>query len=384
MKSFKIKLELNNKQTTLAKKSAGVSRHAYNWGLSICRDKFNNKEKIPSSIDLHKRLVSEVKPNNLWYYEVSKCSPQQALRDLDVAYKNFHKKQKKSGYGDLKYKNIGGRKVCVGLKGLPRFKKKGGYDSFYLEGCIKVNKNRIKLPRFGWLKCKEILPNIGIKSVVISRTANEWFVSFTGTINVEKTVKNKKVVGVDLGVKTLATLSDGVIFENPKPYKKSKNKLKKLQRVQSKRFIKCAKNQSNNYNKVSIKIAKIHQKISNIRKDNLHKVTTYLAKNYEEIVIEDLNVSGMIKNHKLASVILDGGFSEFRRQLTYKSEWYGSILTVVDRFYPSSKTCSSCGYKKDKLKLSERMYSCTNCGLVLDRDLNASLNLMNCAVSYTV
>ena len=178
-------------------------------------------------------------------------------------------------------------------------------------------------------------------------------------------------------------MSDGTIFENPKPYNKAKKKLKLAQRIQSKRRV-VGKNQSNNYKKASLKVAKIHQRIANVRKDNLHKVTSYLTKNYQEIVIEDLNVKGMSKNHKLASAILDGGFSEFRRQLEYKAKWYGSIITVVDRFYPSSKLCSSCGNKKEKLKLSERTYNCKSCGETLDRDLNASLNLKKMAVSYTV
>jgi putative transposase len=384
MKSFKIRLELNNKQSTLARKSAGVARHAYNWGVALCKEKFENKEKIPSAIDLHKQLVATVKVDNAWYYDVSKCSPQQALRDLDTSYKNFHRKQKKSGYKTLKYKLIKGVKTCIGLEGLPQFKKKGQRDSFYLDGAIHVKDNKIKLPKFGWLKCSELLPNVTIKSVVISRVADEWFVAFKTDIIVQHTIKTKGCVGVDLGIKTLATLSDGIVFSNPKPYKKAKVKLKKAQRIQSKRFVKTTKNQSSNYKKISMKVAKIHQKVANARKDNLHKITTYLTKSYQEIVIEDLNISGMVKNRKLASAILDGGFSEFRRQLNYKSKWYGSTITIVDRFYPSSKLCSACGIKKDKLKLSERTYNCQSCGVILDRDLNASLNLMKNAVSYTV
>lgn len=382
MKSFKIRLELNNKQTTLARKHAGVARHAYNWGVALCKERFESKEKIPTAIDLHKLLVKDVKSTNPWYYESSKCSPQQALRDLDTAYKNFHRKQKKSSYKLLKYKVINGVKTCVGLDGLPQFKKKGQKDSFYLEGAILTKENKIKLPKFGWLKCSEVLPNVEIKNVVVSRIANDWFVAFKTEIEVAKTIKTKGIIGVDLGIKTLATLSDGTIFENPKPYNKARRKLKLAQRIQSKRRV-VGKNQSNNYKKASLKVAKIHQRISNVRKDNLHKVTSYLTKNYQEIVIEDLNVKGMSKNHKLASAILDGGFSEFRRQLEYKSKWYGSIITVVDRFYPSSKLCSSCGNKKEKLKLSERTYNCKSCGETIDRDLNASLNLKKMAVSYT-
>jgi putative transposase len=197
------------------------------------------------------------------------------------------------------------------------------------------------------------------------------------------TVKKNAVVGVDLGIKTLATLSDGQTVENKRAYKTYKRKLKLAQRQVSKKFQKGQK-QSKNYKKVALKVAKIHQKVANVRKDALHKLTTHLSKNHDEVVIEDLNVKGMSRNHKLASAILDGGFYEFRRQLTYKCDWYGSKLTVVDRFYPSSKTCSGCQTVKKEFSLKERTYCCEHCELVIDRDLNAAINLKSKAVSYTV
>lgn len=367
MKSLKIRLELNDKQSTLASKHAGVARHAYNWGLSVCQTKYKNGEKRPSSIDLHKKLVAEVKKENDWYYEVSKCSPQEALRNLDKAYiKSFKEK-----------------------KGLPVFKKKGQRDSFYLEGNIEITNNQIKLPKFGWVKISENMPLdangeiLAVKNITISKTCHHWFVSFKIAHEpLSKQTKNNPV-GVDLGIKTLATLSEGTIFENKKPYKKFKRKLKIAQRKLSKKFKKGVP-RSKNYLKQQKEVVKIHYKIACIRKDNLHKITTHLAKNHSEVVIEDLNIKGMSKNHKLASAILDGGFYEFRRQLTYKCEWYGSNLTVVGRFYPSSKTCSNCGEVKKVLKLSERVFDCACCGFSLDRDLNAAINLKKQAVSYTV
>ena len=365
MKSIKIRLEFNNEQSKLASKHAGVSRHAYNWGLATCQEAYKNNEKRPSSIDLHKKLVKEVKSVNKWYYDVSKCAPQEALRNLDGAYKKAFKEK----------------------KGLPVFKKKGIKDSFYLEGNIRTEKNKIRLPIFGWVKMSETLAVASdledIKNVAISKTAGQWFVAFKVPYAIyPKQIKNNPV-GVDLGIKALATLSEGTIFENKRPYKKAKRKLKIAQRKLSKKYKKGVP-QSKNYKKEQQKVAKIHYKIACIRKDSLHKLTTYLAKNHSEVVIEDLNVSGMSKNHKLASAILDGGFYEFRQQLTYKCEWYGSLLTVVDRFYPSSKTCSSCGIKKMTLKLSERTFNCESCGFSCHRDLNASLNLKRKAVSYTV
>lgn len=362
MKSIKIRLKLNNTQRTYALKHAGVARHAWNWGLSICKAALENKEKIPSAIDLHKLLVRDVKSINEWYYDASKSSPQQALRDLRTAFDRCFKKISK----------------------FPRFKKKGQKDSFYLEGSIRTEGDKIKVPKFGWLKCSETLPECEIKNVVISRTADEWFIAFKVPFVSSVTPKLAETVGVDLGIKTLATLSTGVIFENKRPYKTAKRKLKLAQRQMSKKFVKGAKQQSNNYKKAAMKVAKIHQRVANVRKDSIHKLTTYLSKNHAEICIEDLNVKGMSKNHKLASAILDGGFFEFRRQLEYKTIWYGSKLTVVDRWFPSSKTCSSCGEVKATLKLSERIFKCAACGYQLDRDLNAAQNLNKQAVSYTV
>jgi putative transposase len=362
MKSLKIRLELNNKQESYARQHSGVARHAWNWALDLCKKKLENKEKLPSAIDLHKLLVKDVKSVNNWYYDVSKCSPQQSLRDLRVAIDRSFKKTSK----------------------FPRFKKKGKKDSFYLEGVIQAQDDRIKVPKFGWLKCSEILPQCDIKNVVISRTADDWFIAFKVPFTPTVTPKQHDTVGVDLGVKTLATLSTGETVENPRPYKTAKRKLRLAQRQMSKKFVKGAKKQSNNYKKAAKKVAKIHQKVANIRKDSIHKLTTYLAKNHSEIVIEDLNVRGMSKNHKLASSILDGGFFEFRRQITYKSEWYGAKVTVVNRFFPSSKTCSSCGEIKATLKLSERIFKCGACGYQADRDLNAAYNLEKKAVSYTV
>ena len=172
----------------------------------------------------------------------------------------------------------------------------------------------------------------------------------------------------------MATLSDGMSFENRKPFRMYKRKLKLAQRQVSKKYIK-GKEQSKNYNKASLKVAKLHYKISNIRKDAIHKLTTYLTKNHSQIVIEDLNVKGMSKNRKLSSATLDCGFYEFRRQLEYKSDWYGSKVLTVNRFFPSSKTCSCCGNIKKDLTLKDRLYCCESCGLEIDRDLNAAINL---------
>ncbi|NEQ73437.1 MAG: IS200/IS605 family element transposase accessory protein TnpB [Okeania sp. SIO2C9] len=351
MKSIKTKLKVNNKQKTLLARHAGVARHAYNWGLATCISEYESTKKRPSAISLHKRLVAEVKSINPWYYEVSKCAPQQALRDLERAFENF---------------------LTIPKCGFPKFKKKGKKDSFYLEGSIKIIQgNYIKLPRIGIVKTYEILPTVPVKNVTISKKADNWYISFKYDYQTNPTAKGRDIIGVDVGINTLATCSDGSQFANVKPYKQAKKRLTRYQRRVNKK-----EPGSRNRAKAVKKLAKVHKKVADIRADTLHKLTTWLAKNHSTIIIEDLNVSGMLKNHKLASAIADCGFYEFKRQLTYKCEWYGSNLVIADRFYPSSQLCSHCGHQQ-KMPLHKRTYECRNCGFSADRDFNAAVNLEN-------
>jgi putative transposase len=359
--SFKTELNLNNYQKTQVAKHAGVARHAWNWGLDLCqrilnhnRDYPEEKLRFPSAIDLHKFLVKWVKSEHEWYYDVSKTSPQYALRYLSSAFTDF-----------FKQKIIAGRKV-----GFPQFKRKGEHDSFTLEGTIKVEHRSIQLPRLGILKTYEYLPQgLSPKTAVISRTADRWFIAFSYEVEIKLIDKIRSVVGVDLGIKTLATLSSGETFANPQLNRQSQARLARLQKAASRKV-----KGSNNRRKANMKVAKQHAKTANIRKDTLNKLTTYLAKNHSQVVIEDLNVSGMMKNHCLAKSIADLGMYEFRRQLTYKCELYGSKLIVVNRFFPSSKTCSCCGHIQD-MPLKERVFNCQQCNTSVDRDLNAALNL---------
>jgi len=353
---FKTELKLNNQQRTQLAKHCGVARHAWNWGLGLTKqildhNKANPQDKIkfPTAPSLHKWLVAMVKPECPWYYEVSKCAPQYALRQLSEAWKQAFKKIKKP----------------------PRFKKKGRADSFTVDGSLAVDHFRVKVPVIGWLKTYERLPlDQKPKSFNISRTADRWFVSWKAEIEPTNEPKNVAVVGVDLGIKALAALSTGEIFEGSKSYHKHEKKLSRLQWLNRHKV-----KGYNNWKKAQTQIAKLHSRIANIRKDTLHKLTSYLAKNHSRIGIEDLNVSGMLANRKLAKAIADMGFYEFRRQLEYKCQLYGSELVVVDRWFASSKTCSNCGTKKETLSLSERVFYCNHCGIEIDRDLNASINL---------
>ncbi|MBA3922652.1 MAG: IS200/IS605 family element transposase accessory protein TnpB [Nostocaceae cyanobacterium] len=361
--SFKTELKLNNYQRTQLAKHAGVARHAWNWGLDFCKKILNhNREnpldrlKFPSAIDLHKILVKWVKSENPWYYEVSKTSPQYALKYLSSAFSDFFRK-----------KTVNGRVV-----GFPKFKKKGINDSFTLEGIIKIEHRAIQLPKLGKLRTYERLPQGLIpKTAIVSRSANRWFMSFSYDIEPTPTNKVLTAVGVDLGIKTLATLSTGETFPNPQPYRFSQTRLARLQSSASRKV-----SGSKNRHKANMKVAKLHATSANIRKDTLNKLTTHLAKNHSQIVIEDLNVSGMMANHCLAKSIADLGMYEFRRQLTYKAELYGAEIITVNRFFPSSKTCSSCGHIQE-MPLNERVFDCQKCEAHIERDLDAALNLRN-------
>lgn len=357
--SFKTKLKPNNKQATLFAKHAGTARHAWNWGLDVCLKALENQEKLPTAIDLHKRLVSQVKSANPWYYEVSKCSPQEALRHLATALKRWLNQK---------------------ISRQPRFKKKGVTDSFYLEGSIAISGDKIKLPRIDWVKCHEILPTAVIKNVTISKRADDWYVSFKYEASIQPTLKTRQQIGVDVGINRLATCSDGTEVENVKAYKKAKRRLVRLSSAVS-RKVKGSKNRL----KVIRRLARQHRRVANVRSDALHKLTTWLAKNHSVIVVENLNVAGMLKNHRLASAIADSGFYEFKRQLLYKAEWYGAEVIVAERFYPSSQLCSECGHRQ-KMPLHVRTFKCECCGMNKDRDFNASVNLENYvfAVSSTV
>jgi putative transposase len=352
---FKTELKLNNQQRAVLIKHCGVSRHAWNWGLALTKqildhNKANpdSKIKFPTAIDLHKWLVALVKSENEWYYECSKSTPQQALIALRDAWKDCFSKK----------------------KGVPKFKKKGRKDSFTLEGTVKIlSNNKIQVPVIGILKTYERLPQVKPKSVTISRQADRWFISFRFEVEQQESDKTS-VVGVDLGVKTLATFSTGEVVLGAKSYKKYEAKLSRMQWLLRRKIKGSA-----NWKKAQIQVARLHRKIANIRKDTLHKLTTLLAKNHGTVVIEDLNVSGMMANQRLSKAIADMSFFEFRRQLTYKCKLYGSKLVVVDRWFPSSKTCSNCGTKKETLGLDERVFTCEPCGFVIDRDLNAAINL---------
>jgi len=376
VRGYKTELDLNDRQRTACAKHAGAARYAYNWGLRRKIDAYEATGKSPTAIDLHRELNALKKTELAWMYEVSKCAPQEALRNLDQAFAHFFRRVRLKQQGELNEP-----------VGFPRFKsRKAGLGSFRLTGSIHVFEDSIQLPRLGLLRLKErgYLPvsDVKILSATVSERANRWFVS----IQVEEEIADPtpgrgEPIGIDLGVKKLAVRSDGISYENPKALDRAQKRLRRLQR-------KLARQQkgSHNYEKTRRQIARLHYRIASIRRDTLHKATSgIVAKTKPDterprtVVLEHLNVSGMLQNHCLARAIADVGMYEFGRQVRYKAAWSGSEMMQADRWYPSSKRCSGCGEVKDELDLSAREYGCDCCGLVIDRDLNAARNLAQLA-----
>ena len=356
-KSYKVELKPNNKQKTELRKHSGSARFAYNWGLSERIKLYETEKKSLTSIDQHKKLVELKQKEFSWLYEVSKCSPQQALRNLETAFKNFFRNLKN---------NV--------KTGFPKFKSKHkSNNSFYLEGSFHLESRKIKLPKIGWIRLKEIdyIPNLPFKSVVISEKAGHWFISISFELEVPEQQTTGEVIGIDLGVNNLIHTSNNEIFENPRVLKAYLKKLKRTQRELSRRV-----KESKRREKTRKKLSRIHYKISNIRKDNLHKITTKLVKTKPSVImIEDLSLKNMLQNHKLAQALQDSSLSEIGRQLKYKSEYNSITLLQIPRFYPSSKRCNKCGNIKEKLELSERTYKCNTCGNEDNRDFNAAKNI---------
>ena len=369
-----IELAPNNKQATYFNKACGVARLAYNWALAEWKKQYEqdkqyrdsclakgipiDKTKLnsPNQFKLRKQLNSIKKQQFPFMAKVTKCSPQEAIIQLGKAFDNFFK-------GRAKY---------------PQFRKKGINDKFSLTNDqFKLIGKKIKIPNLGWVKLKENLRFNGkILNATVFKKGGKWFVSIGVEIDnpPKLNAKTHKSVGIDLGITDLATLSDGTKAQAPKPLK---TKLKQLKRL-SKQLSRKQKG-SNNREKAKTKLSRLYYKISCIRKDFLHKLTTNLVKQFDVICIENLNVKGMIKNHKLSRAISDLGFYEFKRQLIYKANMQGKTVKEVDRFYPSSKTCSSCGFvmAKENLTLATRLWTCPNCKASHDRDVNASLNILN-------
>ncbi len=361
LKAYKYRIYPNKEQINYLQKTFGCTRFIYNQMLA---DRIKSYEE---NKDLDIKIIkyptpAQYKKEYEWLKEVDSLALANAQMNLDKAYKNF-----------FRDKSVG----------FPKFKsKKDNHKSYTTNnqnGTVFIENNRIKIPKLkSMIKIKQHREFVGlIKSCTISQNpSGKYYISMlVDTENIQLPKLDTKV-GIDLGIKEFAITSDGEMFSNPKWLKKSEKRLRKLQKDLSRK-----QKGSNNRRKDRLKVAKLHEKISNQRKDYLHKISHYIISENQVIVIEDLKVSNMIKNHKLAKSIADVSWSEFRIQLEYKAKWYGREIIIAPSNYASSQLCSNCGNKSSQTKdLSCRTYICPVCGMIMDRDINASKNLLKLAM----
>lgn len=358
MFAVKRALKLNNREATLMAKHAGFRRVVFNFGLSLRTQMYSEGKFTDSKVinEVKKVLTNHVKkqPEFGWMNQLSSRVYQNALIDLKDAFSRYRS----------------------GKAGHPKFASRRSAQSFRVDssnGKVLLNAGKtIKIPTLGTFRLYEALEcGYVSQTFTISKEGSRWFVSFCVDAERLPVQQSESSVGIDVGINSFATLSTQQVFDAPKPLKQAKTKLATLQRQASKQ-VRGSQNQRKTYHK----IRRLHARIARIRLDFLHKLTTYLAQTFKLIKIEKLNVQGMMANHKLSGAISDLGFYEFKRQLDYKCKMYGANLVLVDQWFPSTKTCSNCGTKKD-MPLSIRTFDCPACGRSLDRDFNASINILN-------
>jgi putative transposase len=378
--AYRFALDPTPTQERMLRSHAGGHRFAWNWGLARCEERYDIERKWYSGAELHRLWNAEKKadPELAWWSENSKCVYQEAFRDLERTLADFIASKK----GMRK-----GRRL-----GFPRRKRRGRCkDSFrFSTGPMRAAGANVTLPRLGTVRTHESTRKLArrldngtarILSATVSRAAQRWFVSFTCEVTratPERLPRPGSAIGVDLGVRTLLTGADDtgrvIEIEGPKALRSSLRRLRRASRALSRK----AKGGSNR-RKAAARLARVHARAASVRADALHKATTGLARRYETIVTEDLNVTGMLANRRLARAVADQGFGQARRMLGYKTVWSGGRLLTADRWYPSSKICSRCGWRKPSLTLAERIFCCEACGLVLGQDVNAAINLLKLA-----
>lgn len=357
-RAYKFRIYPNKTQEILLQKTFGCVRFVYNHYLDKRITEYKENKTTLSFAQCSKDLT-QLKKEKLWLKEPDKCALQNALKDLDVAYKNFFKRSE---------------------VGYPKFKSKKNRHKSYRSSCSNNNiafvDGKIKLPKIGKVKTRDKqIPRGRILNATISQVpSGKYYVSLCCTdVEVAEYNKTNCFVGIDLGIKDFAITSDGYKYTNNKFLGKALNKLATLQRKLSRKT-----RGGSNWNKARIKVAKLQEHIANQRKDYLHKISSELIKKYDIICMEDLQVKNMIKNHKLARNIADVSWYEFLRQLKYKATWYGKTLVVIDKFFPSSQLCHHCGYKNTETKnLEVRQWQCPQCGEIHDRDVNAAMNILS-------
>ena len=374
LEAVKVALDPTPMQERLLLSHAGAARFAFNAGLAHVKEAIEAGAKPEWSFyslvrwwNSSKDTLAVGADGTPWWAENSKEAANTGLRSLAAALSNWSKSRR----GERRGRKVGFPKFKAKSKAAPRFAYTTG--AF---GLIQGDPKALKLLRIGRVHCLEnVTERVGgarVLRMTVSKRAGRWYASLTVERDDKPVTKPTQggAVGVDLGIKTLATLSDGTVIENPRCLAASERRLKKAQKALS-RKVKGSRRRA----KARAKVARINARVANQRQDAMHKATTMIAQTYLHISVEDLNVVGMVKNHRLAKAVSDAAFGEFRRQLEYKTARTGTRLHVVDRWYPSSKICSKCGRVKAKLSLAERVYRCDGCGLVMDRDLNAAVNI---------
>ncbi len=358
-KAYKFRLYPSSEQKILMSKHFGSCRFVFNHFLCERKDQYL-KEKTSLNFYDNSRALTELKKddNFSWLKEVNSQSLQSSIRSLDISYRRFFEKQ----------------------ANFPKFKSKYNKQTFTIPQRVMIDSGKLVIPKFKKgikVTCHQELEG-KILFATVSRTSNDkYFVSIICEVKHKPFKKSKLKVGIDTGIKYLAILSDGKKYENIKPLKTGIKHLKHEQRLLSKKI-----KGSNSRNKQRKKVASCYEKVNNIRKDHLHKVSTEIVKNHGFISVEDLDVKKMMKNSYLAQALADVSLGEFYRQLEYKSEWNNRKFVKIDRFFPSSKTCSICGWINQNLNLSIRKWECPVCGYTHDRDVNASLNILNQGLNY--
>lgn len=345
-RSHVIQLKPNNKQATYFEKACGCQRFVYNYGLAAWKAEYEAGNK-PTGRGLKKQFNAIKKTEYPWIYEVTKCTVDSAFENLNRAFQNFFRTKNGKTY--------------------PKFHKKGVKDSFTVDNTkFTVDGKKIRIPKLGWVRMTEELRFDGkLMSATVKKRAGKWFVAIAVETASVSESQASGAVGIDLGVKTLATLSDGTVFENPKTYYKYDRQLRRVQKSLSRK-----KKGSKNRAKAKLKLSKLHYRINCVVDDYIHKMTRCIANNYHTVVLEDLNVKGMLRNRHLSKAVSRSNFHKIRQFLQYKC----GDVRLIDRFYPSSKTCSACGRVKE-MPLHLRTYDC-ECGMSLDRDLNAARNIL--------